>query len=418
MTKEEIDLLVNQTIETINTNLNQLNPPVSDQQINDAFNDPIKNAFAHVYNNSEDKNNTKIQVYKKLALKVHPDRLKLSDEACAVNMRRLDVGEAIKIPHQILEYHKNNNFVELLGEINTNPVEATQAIITRLSSYNEYLRYPEPIKSFVLYSRYVIFAGAAITGLVSMVGLFSVAIVNQFVEKNLLNFVTGNHYEDELNKAATPEKMAELAREFLLNLGIDASEDTNENAVERYIAIRIELYRQLFGDSNAEQPRLSREQIVAVLKESIKNRISKLAHLNAVYNAFTSAISKPFSEGFGENIISLLLRMAQATLMIPCLILDAVKQFVDIVIGYLQIATLAVTALTCIAAILVTNIPLYIYDGLPVVANWMGDAANATAEAATSAAHSVSRSYGRMFSSTASGTPVLEEQLVLHAGFN
>jgi len=456
MSTEFVLGLVTQAINEIDQNIRDLEPPANEEKILNAVNDPIKTAFSRVRSQylitSQEKEADIKLLYRKLSLKLHPDKLVSNSDDYAVMLRENEAF--LQIPQRVIEDNKNaETVVDLFHRLNTdryNTIKemSLKVIVQLLPIYNEYLRYPEPIRSIVNYSRLVIIAGLAFVGLVGVVyvtgdvGSILVCIdlgLEYFnkVNVDVLNIVTQNAYDDELLRGITREKMADFARDELFNSHrIDADGEDDEQAissyVERFCTVEYQLFqsslatlirkdeiyrplldrgisdelRQTITDilhENDESIRRLREEFVANTENTIKMAMKKktygMEHVYAVFNAFSHAITKPLPDEWTDILTSVCLRMAQAILMLPMLTLEATTQLLNIVVLTMDYVLLAAAALLFgVPVVLLSNLPLYIYDGLSAVINWASSVPEATATA-------VPRSdYGRMFTPVA--TPV------------
>lgn len=392
---DDIKALVDKTNSEIIANLTQLMPPVDERHIAMACDNSIRTAFnaAKSFDGGKAK---KTKLFRKLSTILHPDKLRRSldklrrsDNELVTQLSRLlpknkDLHEQfVAIPQKIINdaYHNSNDFDDVMNNMVSKPSQTMNNLRNQIYAavtpiYNEYMRYPEPIQSIVYYTRLVIFTGIAIT---SVVGAFYVAdlflgelffalmtsyeLGNKFTDVRLLNFMTNNQYGAELDKNITPERMANFAREQLITLkGIDAYEETDEAAITLYIKECMNLWSR-FEDID-QYMEAAAEHRVQELKDNLKAGVTGMECLYATLNAFIHEIIKPLPGGVSSNLKSGAVRVLQVLLLLPCLITQAAQQILDPVVSALYLVIAAITAVSCLAVLFVSNIPLYIYDAV------------------------------------------------------
>tara|TARA_R110002126_G_scaffold272886_1_gene417147 strand:- start:56705 stop:58093 length:1389 start_codon:yes stop_codon:yes gene_type:complete len=435
ITTDEIAILVDTTYSDIKNNFIALMPPVDERKIFMACDNPIRSAFKAAKSGAEGESNKK-KLYYKLSSKFHQDKLSSRDHELTVQLDRLSLNKEdvklkfIPIPQQIINsaYYNNDDFSEVMTSMASKPSQTMNQLYKQIIEavtpiYNEYMRYPEPIRSIVKYTRLMIFAGIAITSLLGslyvadlFLGELVLALMtshdlgNRLTDVRLLNFITNDQYGNELDKNITRERMAGFAREKLIILhGIDAYEETDEAAITLYIDKCINLYqrandtliksyqstldscnnylnqpdinntqrqanekiRQETGQKLATYRAELKSQNEEKLKHKIKEDVTGMECLYATLNAFIHEITKPFSGDLSSNLISGAVRVLLALLLLPCLMIQAVQQILNPVVSALFLVTAAIAAVPCLAVLFVSNIPLYIYDAVTEVSPHM-----------------------------------------------
>lgn len=411
VTPENIQDFVNKIIKEIEGNLELLASPVNERQIYMAFEPPIRNAFKTAKAGTDGDDKKKL-LYKKLAARLHPDKLGTSQEAYAQCLRSLLVDgnhgneQLVNIPFQIVSdvYNNIDGVSHVLKNMASKPSETMdqlykQIIIAVHPIYNEYMRYPEPIRSIVNYARLTIFSGIAITSFFAAAyaaNLFSGGFALVFLDKNevfinieCLNFITNHQYENELDKNITHEKMASFAREKLLRLhGIDAYDEEDEKAIELYratcINTELKMMRKTFFDETNQfyehsgltaqdadleekekiQVQKEKEEEEKLLKTTMKAEVTGMECLCSTFNAFMYEITKPFPGGLLNNLISGCIRVLQALLMVPWLALQVLQQVSKVILSAIFLVAAVIAAPICLAVVFISNIPLYAYDAV------------------------------------------------------
>jgi len=240
----------------------------------------------------------------------------------------------------------------------------------------EAIRYPEPFKAIAFASKFVVFQALVVVGmtynfhltgsLLNTLGIFKFNVIG-FFESYLLNLLTNDHYDKELNERVTPEKMALFAK-----LGLIIYDGRNIDLLNDEISIIIfsTLLEQKITDLNTY---LNREQSFTsddaktILEDMVKFSFLGLTRLDIIYHAFKSAITRPLPDAWSAQVPAVLLRMAQAVLMIPCLLLNATMQLSLAIILASIVTAYLIIALCFATFVLIQNTPLYIYDALPTL---------------------------------------------------
>ncbi len=422
MSKESVIVIVNDTINTITVNLNRMQRPVDKAAIEAAFDAPIKAAFKQVQVNEDDKK----LMYKQLSLAFHPD--KLANGATkfhkAFNAVNAENNKFISIPQQTLQENKGNTAeqsqeemdLEFADFIRINKIIIQSKVLKQVLKqmkvfeqmkvlkplFNERMRYKEPFQTGLLilqmivpvYSGYILFIASA--------GCYLVLDCPEYLTRLLLNVTTNNHYDDALNARVTKEIMAQEARLILRDHHVDTCEMMDEEAVTRYCTFTIvrSMRKQLdrlgidvLDCSDAEiielysaiqkahperlPPALSPDDAEKGLRAQVKYRVGELEHLNLIIKAFHSALTQPFTDKWYENVASVCLRTFQVVLFIPLVVLHVGVRLMAHTFIALFLGLMAFLVLACITPVIVTNIPLYIYDLGPYIYAVVIAAANA-----------------------------------------
>lgn len=365
MSDERVKTLLDEAIQKITANLAALNSTADAAAIEAAIDGPVKKAFQELSKQAkaDEKEADTKKLYKKFSLKLHPDKLSNNTEAYAVKLLALSSTNAafLRIPQQVIEKYKTGALTDAFENMNASDPASVQKVVVELLKaleqfINEYQRYDESVRSIVGYARGTIIAGLAIgTGVGVVSGIILAGLV-QWANRTLLNLMTGYHYDDELDKGVTRENMAKKVRDGLRDSMPDVDDKSDDDVIELYLVSVTQVFEQI-GIS------LSREQAEQVLKNSVKYSIFGFAHLAVVLDAFNAAIFKPLPGGIAENTAAILLRSAQALLLVPALMMDATNQLLQEISNVLILLSLAVALVSCAAIVLLTNMPLYIYDG-------------------------------------------------------
>lgn len=299
----------------------------------------------------------------------------------------------LKIPFQVI--NENTKLSDDPNQVRQNTTEETfrkKYSEWFTSFYNKYQRYPEPIRENLIYTRNIIIEvleTAVLVGGCRFSGVFFVlfATLNYLESFNrchisLLNWVTQNAYDDELLRWNTQEKMATVARyELFTQLSINADGDSDEDALKLYMEklypedfIKYQTGLQTF-DGRSEATSKIEEEFKACIQiriiTSMKKNIYGLEHMYFAFKAFYNAIIKPFPSACGDILTSVLLRLAQAILMLPMLIHEATTQLLNMVFTKMfELFLSNVQLLICVLIIFLSNLPIYIYDGIQAVKNW------------------------------------------------
>ena len=373
MHPEFVQQIVTDTLAAIVINLNKLTVPATQSQIELAFNEPIKAAY-QALNNADNRLEDAKQLYKKLSLALHPDKLPVSKERLAIAFHPLVEHEKTlyNVPQQVLLANKDQ-ISTLIDNITKESPGFLQFFLEHLvtlgiNAWKSINRYNQPFKDIVFYFRAIFLTINIISFLLPLLITMGVNILNTLARKYLLSLVLTNHYHIELEKLVTTSRIVDSARKFLTNKGIYVSEESDEDVIKLYIAKKL--------DPNSSSPAEEQEEeALNKLKNEIKNNLnSGLKHFTIVLNAFKNALFEPFPSSLFNITLNILTRVIQAILMIPLLIVDISIEMVKHTLVTLLLGVMASCFAASMAIIVCSNLPLYLYDGLVSVFGWKNNA--------------------------------------------
>lgn len=402
-----IDEVVGSTIRDMIEALETLGDDATAPNLEAALKPPIIRAYQRIHDatkSKEDNDRIKTKLYRKLSLIFAPDRLENSrptqgssdpttprEQFSHAFERFLKQDEThIKIPQQVHLSNKDSS-TDLLEQAMSGDNEAMTLLVTKIFEQladiqQAHTRYIEPVQNAVglIHALYIglILTSAAVSTGVSGLALYLTTQLNRF----LLNLVTENKYHEAVTTPITRAYMAEKARDILTCYNIDTEHMTDDEVMNQYgafiqaIEARTYLYfegigipdgascddiLEIYNDQHPPLTPLSTtEEIEADFKTNLAYDINGIQHIFLVAQAFMTALSEPLPEDGYAIILSVLLRMTQATLMVPFLALTAAIELLNIALPIVILTTLAFAILSSITVMVITNLPLYVYDGL------------------------------------------------------
>jgi len=374
MSNEYVVTLLNRAMDQIEVNLNALNIGADAAAIEAAIDGPVKAAFTdlNAQNVSAEEIATDVKaLYKKLSLKFHPDKLTTATANYAVKLRDLATNDALLLgsPQKVVEQYKTGVLVDAFENMNASDISSiiklVLAIFEALPQFlAEYERYDAPADDIVYYVRTTMMAVIGIASGVGVLGVALVANLTSGVNNLLLNVMTGYHYDDELDSRVTTESMAKYARDKLRGSIPVIDDEPDDNAVELYINVSINTLRSMGLD-------LGRDDAMQLLKNDVKYNHSGLDQSSVIWNAFRASITKPLPGGVIGNLVSIMLRVLQCLLVVPALLMDAANQVIQALSNALVILLIAAALVSCAAIVLLTNMPLYLYDACVASTDYM-----------------------------------------------
>ena len=360
MSKETIDLLVTATMTTINTNMAALSDSPTVEQVERIFNDAIERAYSQC-GDAEDKKYLK----KKLNLKFHPDKFSNNSE---LFVTRLINDETLKnipahVHKQVIDNPTESDTLKL------DPMAAVTAIIAEFNvrfavEQQQYNRYFTPIAMTVSLIQGVIDIVNAVIQLSTVVVVISAHFVIPYLEGLLLNLITSNQYEIEIEKTVQRKPLTELAEKWLQSQGVNTDSIENHEEMMR-IFYEVKLANgQDHAQANAF---LTMSQELNFSFEKLN--VAGLTRFKAITDAFLHHITRDLPLDNVDKAISILHRALLGVLLATFLVIDAGVQLSRIASIAALLIVLATTLFLKVAATLLLNSPLYLLDGLTYLAN-------------------------------------------------
>jgi hypothetical protein len=374
MSNEYVVTLLDRAMTEIEVNLNALNTGADAAAIEAAIDGPVKAAFTALdaQNVSAEEKATDVKaLYKKLSLKFHPDKLATATADYAVKLRQLASSDALLLgsPQKVVEQYKTGSLVDAFENMNASDLSSimklVQAILEALPQFlNEYKRYEAPADDIVFYVRSTMMAVIATASGAGVLGVYLVSSLTSYVNNVLLNVMTGYHYNDELNKHVTTESMAKFARDQLRSQMPAIDNEPDDDAIDIFLNALMNTYMGLGIN-------IDRMAATQVLKDAVKYNHSGFDQLSIIMDAFYASITKPLPGDVIGNVASIMLRFVQCLLVIPALLMDVTNQVIQALSNALVILLIAAALVSCAAIVLLTNMPLYLYDACVAATDYM-----------------------------------------------
>ena len=343
MSKESVQLIVTQTIATINNEMVALNDDVPTAAQVEGI---IQTAFLHAFK-QVDAGPDRENLFRMLSFKVHPDKLQMSTEFFA---GKLVNNEVLKvIPLQVLGQLRTDIGLNeaLFNDLQSDPMAFVQAMYKEFflqlaKETQQYQRYGFPIAYMVSFANsYVI----TVIGLANISVMLAALVINGFIsliETTLLNIASDNHYDEELEKLITPKYLAENAKVLLGMVGgivTDALETDDDimAAFHNWAGIQAGIDVEV--------------QDIDVFLRMLTKRWLQMVQSGARFNAINDA--------FADNI----------GLRVLFLVLDMLVQLSQLASSVAVLGVIAAGVVITVAATLLINSPLYAWDALNYLVN-------------------------------------------------
>lgn len=416
-----VEDIVRETVEKLNL-LAKKNRQLDKAVITDKIKEIISDAFKQVGSQADKK-----ELYKKIALEMHPDKLKSNDTL----YNYLESNDLINFP------------MTTLGEAYLKKNEVTPDAVTALagsifnSTLNALLRYPVILRELTFFIFVFVFVSVVAGMVIAIIPIVIISNVISLVlstpERFLLNAITQNKYDEVINEGSY---RIDGARNFLIERGVNAAIMADDDILAEFkiemfakivLTIKTELFLnlrdrykaqnidttmmdddQLQADNEEQkiapdlvQPlkldseglfkynndqKVTRGEPAKTADEIIDDALNTIeteqknaknqgfTHVKFVFYGFMMTLGRPWPAGIAGKIGSFIVRVPQfiaAVTMVPVAIAIEIIKFAIVTLPLVLIVGVSLTA------ILVTDIilagPVFVWDGLNALFNQPDD---------------------------------------------
>ncbi|WP_133140785.1 hypothetical protein [Legionella genomosp. 1] len=376
-----------------------------------------KKALAEDFDNAKTK--ARKDLYKKLALTLHPDRLQHDN---ALRPYFDYTGLEIQVPFQLLKAFENNT--NLINEMAKDPISGFASSIKYFLNAFKYIfnakyRYPQPLKGFAIAVDGAIAVVALLTSLLYLIpfgmvhGLTSLmrsaaAGFANLVTSRKLDKVAEDYRNDPVNFVAAETQYLEKVRStMLLTVELIAMQKAEWDEMEAR-GIRVErtalpditveqvramtreqLRQQVFGEKMRKAmeerafetmmaqaygrpaPEITEEEINRLIDEDIRNEYLSSTGFTRVKHtaqAFGRAVFGPLPEGFGNKLLSIFvarpLQLALSPFAVAASAFAETLRYANVamLLGVVTAGALAYTAFN-----IMISLPVLVVDGIAAI---------------------------------------------------
>ena len=330
----------------------------------------------------------KKDLYKKLSLKLHPDKFpksnpELYEYLCGIHAQ----AEIFK---ELNNYQTKNNAPNAFEEVAQDPLQGGRKVFVNLQKqldkfFNAYKRYPQPLRAIVRGTQWlvnIVLATGVIAGGLILLGVYwGLMKPVTKLTKALTNGITGSGYEQERIKYLYTPAGFEFAKSVFMRgartllsmqkpeLATQFMEMTNEQLYQILVLISFKQKAASHEVLTEEQEKALRAEARAELDAKILNGAvkAKMApnHMEPLLlaRALGHAIAKPLPKGVGKQILEILVIRPLITLATPFILLASATMHL---LNYTAVALAFTAGAVVVALKLATgallNLPLYVVD--------------------------------------------------------
>lgn len=331
----------------------------------------IKNEFDTAFQNLDQ--DAKKKLYHALSIALHSDHLEGSLK------QTLEAIGDVDLAQKLLNSYGAEPKTPSLGDFTSSPIQTTidalKLLKERLTSlYNTHTRYIQPISALITLAVVVLsFVGsltilltACLVGCIALPQWLAGKIMSLFLDNKVERFIYQQARQDVAKAILNRDDISDLPDEAI------------NNAIAEYEEQCLQVVRNsAFAAAKMAAPEGGDEdQIMEVinLEISAKNVDAVQAQLEKVRNfsrikCVAQAIWETISESLPDNTLeaflsSVLIRPGAFIFGLGYLVAESVFELLRFVHGLSVLAEFAAFATTIVATLFISNIPLYLYDGL------------------------------------------------------
>lgn len=370
-----VEQVVNETLDNLKEKL-LASPPPSEHEAMKIISICLNVAFSEVVNDEKKK------LYKRLTLQLHDDKLETANPDLYHYLQSIN---SLSILQGELNKWKEKSILE---QTLADPIKGTKSLFEKLYKLTkpmreEFKRYPQPLRflsSVLLWTMDIALILGTVIILIPLVLTLFINSLMILAQRKLMNIITYNTYEDELEKYKKSDDSQNEARKNFYSTCRAVSKINTPHQAEHLDTlsdremehlIEEDLFSKALGKNSclsAEEEEALRartkNELEEMIKQSAKNTLPRnFFNLILIPKAIFQALKKPLPEGIANQFVSILVTRPLQLLLTPLLLVMAASlELLNYTAAIAIIVTLTSAISIRIAALTVINMPLYALD--------------------------------------------------------